>query len=83
MTSTLDHLGTLWNAPTDARCPALEGMLLTSPSTKEAEELMRAARDSTRERARAYETPVREETLRRSVPSRTTQFGARSERKND
>lgn len=68
MTAAPNHLGTLWNAPIDAGCPALEGMSLTPPSAEEAEQLMRAARDSTRERARAYQTPVTEETLRRSVP---------------
>ena len=60
--------GTLWNAPTDAGCPALEGVPLTAPTPEEAAQLVRAARDSTRERARAYQTPVTEKTLRRSVP---------------
>lgn len=68
MGDAANHHGTLWNAPTDAGCPALDGISLVPPSAEEAAQLIRAARDSTRERARAYQTPVTEETLRRSVP---------------
>lgn len=60
--SAANSRGTLWNAPRDAGCPALDGIILTTPGPEEAAELMRMARERTRERARAYQTRLRDET---------------------
>lgn len=63
-----NSLGTLWNAPRDAGCPALDSIILTTPSPEEAAELMRSARERTRERARAYQTELRDKTWRGRLP---------------
>jgi hypothetical protein len=63
-----NNCGTLWNAPKDAGCPALDGIILTTPSPEEAVELMRTARQKVRERGRAYQTELRDETRRGRLP---------------
>jgi hypothetical protein len=56
----------VWHAPKNAQSEALKGVRLVAPSPEEAAAL-EARVDHARARARAYETPVTDETLRQKV----------------
>jgi hypothetical protein len=57
----------LWDAPRNAKSPALLGLDLQPPEADEVSELIKVAKENTRARVEAYETPVTEKTLRRNV----------------
>jgi hypothetical protein len=56
----------VWHAPKNARSEALKDVRLVAPSP-EAAAVLEARIEQARERGRAYETPVTEETLRQKV----------------
>lgn len=58
----------VWHAPKNAQSEALKGVRLVAPSPEEAAALeARVDHARARARARAYETPVTDETLRQKV----------------
>ncbi len=59
--------GSVWQAAPNARFAALETLKLRPPTPDEASAFREAALEETRLRAKAYRTPVTEETLRRSI----------------
>ena len=56
----------VWHAPQNAQSDALKGVRLAPPSPQEAAALAESASDW-RAKAKAYETPVTDETLRQKV----------------
>ncbi len=56
----------VWHAPQNAQSEALKGVRLAPPSPQEAAALAASASDW-QAKAKAYETPVTDETLRQKV----------------